>query len=248
MLNSNNSSDEPQNLVNHLTEKKWREKFLQAVNTINSADELLLLMKQKLDTLAARDEKIQGLLAWINQKSNSVEDAYNPSVVRAFYLAIVRVLYLDFSSAFEDPTRGRTPARNFATRFVRSRDLMDSQTFEPSVQLSFGFDPAGVIASLLTLDLEPELTRAIQELESQIPDPTHEKEKFDEWRKAHGKAWVVKLEDSIGYGLQFNEQQKKSLKEYYYAHNLLVDCLKSASNVTPEARQTIENTLLLPNE
>ena len=50
----------------------------------------------------------------------------------------------------------------------------------------------------------------------------------------------------IGYDWQFSEQQREVLRQYYDANKLLVDCLNSDCNVTPDVRQQIEDTLLLP--
>jgi hypothetical protein len=55
----------------------------------------------------------------------------------------------------------------------------------------------------------------MQELEAELPDPDKEAEKFNEWRKTKGQAWVEKLTGLIGHNLQFSEQQKELLKEYY---------------------------------
>lgn len=51
---------------------------------------------------------------------------------------------------------------------------------------------------------------------------------------------------NIVYHWRFSTQQQKLLEQYYEANKLLVDCLNSASNVTPEVRSHIEETLLLP--
>jgi len=74
-----------QNLVSHIIEKRWREVFLLAVGMMRIADELLLLMKKKIDVLVAFDDKLQQFLAWINQKSLAVEVRYNLTAIRAFY-------------------------------------------------------------------------------------------------------------------------------------------------------------------
>lgn len=47
---------------------------------------------------------------------------------------------------------------------------------------------------------------------------------------------------------QFSKQQKQSLKQYYIANRLLVDCLINARYVTRGVREEIENTLLVPSE
>lgn len=76
-----------QNLVSHITEKRWREVFLLTVGMLSSADYLLLLMKQQIDALVAADEKLQRFLKWIKQKSFSSEIPCK-SAARAYYLII----------------------------------------------------------------------------------------------------------------------------------------------------------------
>jgi hypothetical protein len=45
--------------------------------------------------------------------------------------------------------------------------------------------------------------------------------------------------------LQFSEQQKELLKQYYKANKLLMDCINKAE-VDPEVREEILETLFLP--
>jgi superfamily II DNA helicase RecQ len=51
---------------------------------------------------------------------------------------------------------------------------------------------------------------------------------------------------NIGHDWHFSYQQMKGLRQYYDANKLLVDCLNRAAHVTPEVREEIEETLLLP--
>jgi hypothetical protein len=54
---------------------------------MQKADYLLRLMKQRTDEIAAKDEKLQQFLMWVNEKSLFVEVPYKPAAVRAFYFA-----------------------------------------------------------------------------------------------------------------------------------------------------------------
>lgn len=54
-------------LVEKITQTHWREVFLLTTGMIRKADELLLLMKCKIDRLVASDEKLQNFLEWVNQ-------------------------------------------------------------------------------------------------------------------------------------------------------------------------------------
>jgi hypothetical protein len=51
---------------------------------------------------------------------------------------------------------------------------------------------------------------------------------------------------NIGHGWQFSEAHEKQLQQYYNANELLVDCLNSDCNVSPEVKNEIEQRLLLP--
>jgi len=76
------------NLVSHVTEKRWWEVFLLVVGMLQSADCLLQLMKDSINTALALDTKMQKFLTWVDQKSFSMETLYKPAAVRAFYFTI----------------------------------------------------------------------------------------------------------------------------------------------------------------
>jgi predicted NACHT family NTPase len=74
-----------QQLVSHITNKRWREVFLLTVGMLKNSDELLLLMKQQIDGLLGTDEKLQEFLTWVDLKSSSVKTSYKYGTIRAFY-------------------------------------------------------------------------------------------------------------------------------------------------------------------
>jgi predicted NACHT family NTPase len=51
-----------QNLLNHITDKRWREIFLLTAEMLPNADDFLLLMKHKIESLSAFDDKLWMLL------------------------------------------------------------------------------------------------------------------------------------------------------------------------------------------
>ncbi|TVQ20513.1 MAG: NACHT domain-containing protein, partial [Leptolyngbya sp. DLM2.Bin15] len=92
------SPDQPtalQALVMHLHEQRWREVFLLVAERMESADQLLMLMKQQIDPMLANDKKLQKFLTWVDQKSRSVEAPYKVAAIRAFYFALDRVLAIE---------------------------------------------------------------------------------------------------------------------------------------------------------
>ncbi len=88
IIGKQSSEEALQNLVSHITNKRWREVFLLALGMSPNAERLLLLMKELVNVLAADDEKLQQFLIWVNQKSISVEVPYKPAAVRSFYLEL----------------------------------------------------------------------------------------------------------------------------------------------------------------
>jgi predicted NACHT family NTPase len=210
---------------------------------MQKADYLLRLMKQRTDALIASDEKLQQFLIWVSQKSLSVEVPYKPAAVRAFYLALDRVLDLD-----------RALNLDFALALACALDL----DFDLDRALALDLDLEQYLAIAhafplsLALVLDPKLKEALQQLSSQRPDLDMDKKKFKQWWKANGQAWTEQLRAvmikhrNIGYDWRFSDQQKQVLKQFYNANKLLVDCLNTTSNVTPVVRSHIEEILLLP--
>lgn len=73
---------------------------------VESADDLLLKIKQQIDDLVENDEKMQKFLAWIERKCSKVNIPYKPTTVCAFYiyLDLDCSLDLEFDREF-DPDR-----------------------------------------------------------------------------------------------------------------------------------------------
>ncbi|BAY27271.1 NACHT domain family protein [Calothrix sp. NIES-2100] len=72
--------------VEHIIERRWREVFLIAVGMMRKADNLLLLMKAKIDNLIAEDEEIKKWFIWVNQKSISVKANHHLEEIQEFYI------------------------------------------------------------------------------------------------------------------------------------------------------------------
>jgi predicted NACHT family NTPase len=267
---SRNPQQAFQQLVSHITDKRWREVFLLTVGKLNNADDLVLLMKERIDELVAKDDKLQQFLAWVEEKSSSVETRYKPVAVRAFYLC------LDLSQTFcLCPDYSLDPSLcgilslelDLYLSFILCRtlplDLLDldlkldlslsvtlSRTFSLDL-LDLSFDLSFILSVRVSLDLSLELNRSLQQLKDQLPERNDTKA-FNHWWQENSQAWTEQLRAAmvkhrnIGHDWQFNDGQKKLLQQYYDANKLLVDCLNSECYVSRDVRQQIEDTLLLP--
>ncbi|MEH2053714.1 NACHT domain-containing protein [Nostoc sp.] len=251
------------NLVNHITEKRWQEVFLLTVGMLPNSDEMLQIMKQKIDLLVAEDERLQYFLTWLHQKSSSVSTQYKAAAVRAFYLVCVEqsshrafvypsgydLEYALVGNIAFDPDLALDEFLFSTIACINELDF----AFEHSLNDALDHAHAFAIAFDETVDLvvNPKLKQVLQKLKKQLPSIDSNPEKFREWWQAKGKVWGEQLRDilikyrNIGYDWQFNEQQKELLQQYYDVNKLLVDCLNSAADVTSRVREEIEETLLL---
>lgn len=114
-----------QELVSHITQKRWREVFLLTAEMLDSADMLIWLMKTQIDSILSKYKKIQEFLIHLNEKEVSVETPYNSTAVRAFYFALAfplgQALYRDFElmhsldkGLYERLNQARDLDRNYA--------------------------------------------------------------------------------------------------------------------------------------
>lgn len=235
----------------HVTEARWREVFLLTVGMLKSADWLLQSMKEQVDSLLATDKKLWQFLAWIKQKSETIEAAYKPPAIRALYLS----LSLDLSRTFDlflslsfSRTLDSDRTLDLDFSLFRTLDFSLSKNLDRTLSLSIDFDRT----LSLSLDKNGELHRSLQELKNQLQNFQTDEEAHKLWWQENGHTWAEKLRAvmikhrNIGHDWQFTELQKELLKKYYDANKFLIDCLNSDCYVSRDIRQEIENTLLLP--
>lgn len=259
-----------QNLVMYITEKRWREVFLLVVGMLSNADELLQRMKQQIDALMTSEESLQLFLSWVNQKSKSisVEVPYKSATIRALYFNHNKCIdapggFID-DFAFENDLFQLSPLASALDPQAQINPL----DFELGIALgitkgiALDYDSNSNLAPRLSraidnaincaATVDGEFLQLLEHLREQLPDPNNDWDEFDMWWQANQEAWtkeiiaVMTKHRNIGYNWRFNEMQNKLLKQYYDANQLLVDCLNSDCHVSPEVRQEIEETLLLP--
>ncbi|MBE9187425.1 ribonuclease III [Microcoleus sp. LEGE 07076] len=229
--------------VSRIADKKWKNEFLRTAGILQPADELLLLMQDKIDSMVAKNESLQQLLIWANHKSVSAENNFKGAEIRAFYVALVCVLALSLTRVL-DPSREFDKSQVCQLRKCLEKAGKNVEFVDVSGRGKHNFygDLTGVLVGILTLDIEPELKQLLQQFQRQMPDVHH----WKKWRKEYGKSWLEKFTRAIGYNLDFRPPQKTVLKQYYYAQNLLVECLNTDNcQVTPAVKQKIEDRMML---
>ncbi|BAZ21610.1 hypothetical protein NIES4073_24880 [Kalymmatonema gypsitolerans NIES-4073] len=259
------NSFNPQNsekLFSHFIRKSWREVFLLAVDMMRPADELMLLMKKRIDELVASDKELQQFLVWVNSKALSVENCYKLVTVRAFYFDISlvfspnrtiqrdRELYLDLNRKFAD--------NNDPNELTFDRNLARILSVALNHPPDYSFTLAILDDIAVCIDIANKLKKlncmreSLQRLSDQLPNKRNHYKKMYKWWKDHGRTWTENLKTliikprNIGKDWHFNEHQTRLLQQYYNTTQFFVDCLNNHCEVSPQVRQAIEDTLLLP--
>ena len=259
-----------QDLAKHVTGKHWREVFLLAAE-MRRTDRLLLLMKQQIDEQFAKYAYLQNVLTLANKKLSKDYECIKPAVVRSFYIKLI----LQKNSPVEFLEIGNLIGNNNLVFGVEIgveigldmslfKALHHAQELTSICEQDIAFPALAVVKKQYadTLDcsiqqafrfsqFEINLQQILKVLKEQLPKQDNA-QAFNNWWKDNGKAWTDKLRNviishrNIGLDLQFREEQKELLQEYYYANKLLVDCLNSSFDVSDEVKKEIEEDLLLP--
>ncbi|MEG4532878.1 NACHT domain-containing NTPase [Microcoleus sp. D2_18a_D3] len=171
------NSLEPQcleKLVVHINEERWREVFLLTAEILPSADELMRLMKEQVDRIITKDEKMQQFFTWLNEKSLSVKNQDQVS----FKLATVRSLYFAHEvDRFSNTMRERMPhlfkcayALEQTVHFGSNNALdIDSVVYFFVV---YAGKPKDIRFYSLddVLKLKPDLQQKLEQLKDEIPE------------------------------------------------------------------------------
>ncbi|HEY9692353.1 MAG TPA: NACHT domain-containing NTPase [Oculatellaceae cyanobacterium] len=246
-------------LVSHITEPRWREVFLLTAGLLGNADQLLQLMKQKLDQMLAEDKQLQQFLSWLNQKSESVIVNYQPAAIRAFYITLALAQNshtppnLNLAIALDLSLAGNlTPELKLdlaLDRLLRlSLSLPENPTIDRVLDLGFALP---IQADIQCIAVRSPLQKALHNLKIQLTQ-LDGAENLASWWQANGSSWTEELRTAmiryrnIGQNWHFSLQQQQMLQQYYQANQFLLSCLNNNCQVSPHLRAEILQTLLLP--
>jgi predicted NACHT family NTPase len=225
-------------LVQNITNSRWREVFYLTAEMLRQSDNLLRLMKSRIDGMLSSDEKLQAFLEWANKKIGSIQFRHKTIAFISFY---AYVEFYDYDFAFD-----------FACDY--GQDFIIEDIDRILVQVLYDINLSSVndnidLAISLARDIRDDiLQKALQALEVKLTDNGEE---ISQWWENHGENWISELRQvcidhrNIGHDWQFTEEQVELLEQYYPANLLLVECM-NRSNVSKEVREEIESTLLLP--
>jgi predicted NACHT family NTPase len=208
-----------QELISHISEKRWKEVFLLVTEGLDNGDYFLRSMKEKIDLSIIEDPYLQQILEWVKIKSKSVLVSYKPALVRIFYLDLDGLV----TSPLEvDHTMERDRILNLDQLFIRACDIAlalalvrdrrrgDDRTFAFAFTkgIRSDYDRASALEQARALDIDRDLDRAItrviartedlnlkhqlQSMRDQLPN-RNDRKLFIHWWKLHGEEWTEDL-------------------------------------------------------
>ena len=234
-------------LVGHITDPHWREVFLLTTAMLRSADSLVQLMKQQIDALVAQDPYLQEFLLWSSQESQAIPQQRHVATARAFYLALAQAPHIAAHFALAS-----TLDQGMFLDAALENLLLDAN--EHSQDFAYVNACSSALNNILVMVLDAGFYKSLQQLRDQLPSPSQNRERLQDWWQKNYPAWVEQLRSTtanyrnIHHSWEFSSQQQQVLQRYYDANQLLIDCLNSNCEVTTAIRQEIEATLLLPQE
>jgi nucleoside phosphorylase len=247
-------------LSQKITDEKWQKIIRQLVTSQGQSDRFLKLIKQSIDLDIARNHKVQEFLGWVFTKSQSVKLTYRHSSIRAFYfdlslslilsseygvgLAYNTAIHAEFSLA-----RHLNPDLELDFNHVRINDLGFDYFLCSALNVITGV-AIGIVDEIYTShQIDNDFKERFQILLNELPE---EEDLMEEWIVDNEIEWMEELRSiiithrNIGHYWEFSEIQLNLLQKYYDANEFLVELLKIGNSVSTEARQEIEENLLLP--
>jgi hypothetical protein len=224
---------------------------------LRDASLLLFAMKQENDRLLVSSDRLQCFLKDVCDRAQSPEFAFcKAAAVRAFYFDIDFDIDENRSVALQlDRSANLLVCASFLTRMLNQVTLKDAiaiaQNYDKKAHPSQQIQTAGsansvmMIAIKIALDSKRLETNARETLKALLNRLKGELTNDEAVKQIADKARsVAKTRHHIGQAWQFNLEEKQLLKQYYYATQLLVECLNSdGCMMPPESRRQLEESL-----
>lgn len=227
-----------QQLAGRVTDHRWREVILLAIDTLPDASSLLEYIKKAIDDSVQGQVRIEEFLEWIDRKARSIESPYSLLAVKAFYFNLLLDQDYNLAIALDDQLLSNR-AGDIGLDLALSRDLamaerlLDKLTIDRILELSFALD----LERSFSLDLE--FNCALQSIKQSLPDPTAGKTHLQIWWREKGSSWVEEFRKIlieyrlIGRDWHFTPSDRDRLERYHRANQLLLECKRALEKRNP---------------
>jgi hypothetical protein len=247
-------------VIEHLTDKRWKEVFLLVAGVMRGGtDDLLLFMEREVQKYI-NTPKLQALLNWAEEVTVGSQGDYKPVGKRAVAIAIVIALALALAL-------GKALVNTLSKCLINALhitnaldlDLLTTHILNLAVLKDFFNINANAHVPINTIDFIFEIEKLqvfnqklnftvlltqLEALKAKIPDDKQPKQ-------AH-LAFAKKLIETLLNGLNLtpeminlSKEEIKALENYLYANHLIIQCKEAAVRVSPATWEGIEARMLL---
>jgi len=128
-------------LVQNITNPRWKEVFYLTAEMLRRSDDILRLMKERIDRMLASDDELQAFLEWANSSSLKLSKKYSLRLKRSVYIDLS--IYCGF---YNNDGRSRSAPiladkLGFSWKLAEETEILDyllSDIFQGAVNLSHG--------------------------------------------------------------------------------------------------------------
>ena len=257
VFNSNSLEASLNELMNYVSDRRWREVFLLTAEILRDASLLLLPMKQYLDNLAKNSPDFCKFLQDVSDRATELNSEIKPAAVRAFYYDVDFEIDENRLVAITlDRRANYLVSASFFTRVLEEIDLLEG------IKISQQYDadapqPKKILAAksanrVMAIAIEIALSseKLAQSERKKLADLSHKEQIInDETTKevADRARSRAKARHQIANNKTLTPKEWKLRRDYYYVTLLLVKCLYSdGCMLDPQHRQRINDNLFLP--
>jgi hypothetical protein len=250
-------------VTEHLTNARWKEVFLYVSGLLDGgADDLLLLMEEEAQK-HINIAKLQTLLNWAEQATTGSAGDFKPVEKRAVAIRIAMAIahgdaYANTYADADACTYANTYADAYADACTNAYGNANTYAYigaHPNAYVYINAIAENIARAInytrefgeLKIFNNVNLTMLIdefRELETQIPDvkqPLEKRHIF--FRRLHQTLLnAFKLSSDM---IDLSSLEAKSLKNYLYANDLIIQCKKASLRVSPQTWEAIETRMLL---
>lgn len=251
-----NNIDIEELITKYLCDHRWREVFLIFAG-LRKSDDLLLKMEQQIQTYVATP-KLQNLLIWVKQITNSSEGNFKPMGKRANAFANVTAIAVAVANIFDYFT---TIAITNNNAFAFDYSFYNAFAFE--IAIVYGNVNANINTQDYAIDkfvkyaqlLErfqiykdvnfTEIIARLNQLKNQVPDDNKSDDVQRNFSQCLIKIWLeaFHLTPEI---IDLSAEELNGLDNYFYANFLMIQCHEAAVRVSTHTWESIEQRMFLP--
>lgn len=240
-------------VAEHLTDNRWREVFLLLAQIMGSRTDELLMSIEKVAQTYINTPKLQALLHWAEQATTGSEGDISPAAKRALAIAKAKAYGITRSDAYssvyadiDTDVLANALADAKAYTIANANAIAQAKAYARSDAIG---DTVAYIGELEKLKIfkDVDFAELIAKLEARrtgAPSDEHTPEARQAFANYIVQSWLDALHLSPEL-VNLSTDEAEALRNYFYAHWLMVQCKQAAMGVSPKVWDAIEERMLL---